>query len=161
MRERAKRASAQNHHVFSFLRNVRLSQVIYTLSTNTHYSSGNININCNYYINAKISLFGHCRMNYFGINVLSFWNLDMLTKSQLGNCSQFYFPKLLFLSMFELVLTNLVCIIWHVCLKLSVTLLHLYIPCSFPFIYYSWHGTINASPAKKRGYSTETKYSKV
>ena len=28
MRERAKRASAQNHYVFSFLRNVRLLQVI-------------------------------------------------------------------------------------------------------------------------------------
>ena len=27
----------------------------------------------------------------------------------------------------------------------SVTLLHLYIQCSFPFICYSWHGTINAS----------------
>ena len=38
----------------------------------------------------------------------------------------------LLLSMFELVFTNSVCIIWH---YLSVTLLHLYIQCSFPFKY--------------------------
>ena len=56
MCERAKRASAQNH-VFSFLRKVRLSQVIYTLIKFSHLCV----------------------------------------------------PKLLFLSMFELVLTNFVC----------------------------------------------------
>ena len=43
MHERAKRASVQIH-VFSLLKNVQLSQVIYTLSANTHYSSDNIDI---------------------------------------------------------------------------------------------------------------------
>ena len=33
------------------------------------------------------------------------------------------------------------------CLSFSVILLHLYIQCSFPFIYYSWYGTIYASQA--------------
>ena len=47
MRERAKRASAQNHRVFSFLRNnegLRMSQVMYALSANIHYSSRNKDI---------------------------------------------------------------------------------------------------------------------
>ena len=38
---------------------------------------------------------------------------------------------------YEFCLHNMTC--------LSVTLLQLYIQCSFPFIYYSWHGTIHAS----------------
>ena len=69
------RASAQNHHVFSFLRNVRLSQMIYTLSVDTQYSSVNIHVDITYQqgaINAKISLFGRCHMNYFGIKFTLF-----------------------------------------------------------------------------------------
>ena len=72
-------ASAQNHHVFSFLRTVRLSQVIYTLSADTHYSSVNIDITYQQgAINAKISRFGRCHMNYFGIKLTLFKNFDML-----------------------------------------------------------------------------------
>ena len=47
MRERAKQASAQNHRVFSFVRNnegLRMSQVMYALSANIHYSSSNKDI---------------------------------------------------------------------------------------------------------------------
>ena len=57
------RANAQNH-VFSFLRKVRRSQVIYTLSANrsTSYSWSNYKYHMQATVYAKLSLFSHCQV---------------------------------------------------------------------------------------------------
>ena len=75
MRERVKRASAQNH-VFSFLGKVRLSQVIYTLSASrpAYYSWSKIHLQANVY--AKLSLLATVK--------LIIWNLEMHVQHDLS-----------------------------------------------------------------------------
>ena len=75
MRERAKRASDQNHHVFSFL-----TSNIQSLSVNrpSHYSEV---FNHRYHLQEvqvqsskfKLSLFSHCQMNYFHWHKFTFF----------------------------------------------------------------------------------------
>ena len=72
--------------------------------------------------------------------------------SELGKFSQLYVPNLLFLSVFELVL-NEFCL--HNITCLSVTLLHLYMQCSFHFIYHSWHGTMISQTTGKHLYKRD------
>ena len=60
--------------------------------------------------------------------------------SELGEVMHLQVPQLLFLWVFKLVFTNFACILWPVCLLDYM----FFIQCSFPFIYYSWHCTINS-----------------
>ena len=72
MRERAKRASVQNHRVFSFLRNVR--KVTSNVRFISHYTLffEQYRYHLQVDVRAKISLCGHCLINYFGITLYTF-----------------------------------------------------------------------------------------
>ena len=64
------------------------------------------------------------------------YGMEVLTTRKLPTTHQHHSFNV-WVSTSEFCLHNMTC--------LSFTLLHLYIQCSFPFIYYSWHGTINTS----------------
>ena len=193
MREQAKRASAQNHHTFSFLRNPRLLQnnisfiSQYTLFFEWYRCYSQVPVQ-----RQTLPFFGHCQINYFGISLLFFKYLDMFNttfliivilllyilslcyicnsmhlhfilphwninnsltdkrsisrkstcqrasrSSELGNYSHLQVPKLLYLSMFELVI-YLRIILWHVSRLLCYIYIH---SLQFPFyiLLMTWH----------------------
>ena len=66
----------------TYARASEVSQVMYALSANIHYSSSNIN-HLQVDVKAKISLCGHFLIRYFGIRLLSCWNLDIVQHSSL------------------------------------------------------------------------------
>ena len=69
MRKRALRIIVYFHFSGTY---VCHAQLMYALSGNIHYSSSNIDITCkNIDVEAKISLCGHCLMNYFGLRLFS------------------------------------------------------------------------------------------
>ena len=86
------RASAQNHRVFSFLRNVRMSQVIRFISQYTLFFE-----QYRYHLQvdkAKISLCEHCLMNYFGISLLS---LILTFSAHFSHCHYHVIVEVMFL----------------------------------------------------------------
>ena len=71
--------------------------------------------------------------------------------TELGKCWHLYVPKLISFSVwigtYEFCLHNITCFAVILCY------IRLYMQCSFPFIYYSWHGTMISQTTGKHLYS--------